>query len=372
MPWINSFRGFEEPTIFSSGEHVSEKNQWQLQEQRERLLTLNDDTLVWVYKVIQNDDGKISLQILPDILTCYGNKFPLLKWVDENKDISIIDMDHLRKWKVVFLTENRSNISEANDLILLSNGVIEFLNIEKSTNFSDYHIYTSLRDNAAADKLQRTSVAWRNTNWNLLSELEKEYIEETPFLSQINWVWTLAIPELTNKEEAIDILKKSVQFFLTNKYTLDRNNPEDVPFIDKFEKSFKWSGLSYEQLWTVLQDIIQNNNIVFFKNQEFDDIRKFITKDIKELTLTLPTGEILSTGNYFVYHDKQNNTIEYRSIRKIEVPTWFDPQQRLYLESRNQDPKLHRIHELDKEPLVPTIMFFKKQLIWILEKYESK
>jgi hypothetical protein len=207
------------------------------EQQREELLRLNNDILYWVYEIILNLDEKIQLKLSNNTLTCYPNQLNNLKWLWENPDISILDINALRKWKIEFLVWDESKLSNP---VLLSNWVIEIIKAKKQDWTYRNHTYTTLRDWWAADKLQRTWVAGRNSYDNLWEEVEREYTEESPFLSQINWVWTLATPKRENDEEAKKDLITSIEYFLKNKYNLDRTNSEQVKFIKMFERSFKW------------------------------------------------------------------------------------------------------------------------------------
>lgn len=228
--------------------------------QRENILKLNNDIVYWVYQKI-DDYNSITIKLSDNILTCYPNQLENLKWLEENSDISIIDINALRKWEVFFLRWSW-NIENP---ILLSNWVIETMKAKKSDWSYRNHTFTTLRDWWAADKIQRTWVAWRNSFDNLNEEIEREYTEESPFLSQINWVWHIATPNRRNEEEAIKDLVNSIEYFLKNKYNLDRKNEEQEKFIKMFERSFKW--IKYEELWNILQEILDNikDRIIFLK-----------------------------------------------------------------------------------------------------------
>lgn len=350
-------------------------------EQREELLKLNNDIIYWVYDIESNQDWEIKLKLVDDILTCYPNQLQNLKWLKEHKDIIVIDINELRKWnfKIIFwkepdytlrgFSENGSFKTLLDDwhtfrvnrnLTLLSSWVIELINAEKADWTYRTHTYTSLRDGWAADALQRTWVAGRNSFENLSEEVEREYTEESPFLSQIDWVWTLATPHRENLEEAKKDLKTSVEYFLKNKYNLDRNNEEQAKFISMFERNFNWK-LSYEELGKVLKEVIKNDKIVFFGNKELDTFPG-LEKDIQKLTMLNQYSQEASSWNYFIYHDKANNTIEYRSLREIKIPEWFNPRQRLFLESQNQYAKTHRLEALGKEKIVPTMKHFAEKV----------
>lgn len=357
-----------------------ENRQLTTSEQREELLKLNNDIIYWVYDLLSDKDWKLKLQLVDDILTCYPNQLENLKWLKDNKDIIIIDINALRKWKFNILSwkepdytlhwfsENGSFKTELDDghtfrvdrnLTLVSSGVIELINAKKADWTYRTHTYSSLRDWWAADAIQRTWVAWRNSFDNLNEEIEREYTEESPFLSKIDWVWTLATPNRENIEEAKKDLQNSIKYFLENKYNLDRNDSKQEEFVKMFERSFKW--VKYEELWDILKEVIENDRIVFFENKELDTFPQ-LDKDIKNLEIISDTWKTISSWNYFIYEDKENNTIEYRSLREIKIPEWFNPRQRLFLESQNQYAKTHRLENLGKEKLVPTMKHFSDRV----------
>jgi hypothetical protein len=355
----------------------SENKQLTTSEQREELLKLNNDIIYWVYDIESNQDWEIKLKLVDDILTCYPNQLTNLKWLKDNKDIVVIDINELRKWKFKILSwkepdyalhwfsENGSFKTLLDDwhtfrvnrnLTLLSSWVIELIKAKKDDWTYRTHTYTSLRDWWAADALQRTWVAGRNSFEDLSEEVEREYTEESTFLSQIDWVWTFATPNRENSEEAKKDLKISVEYFLKNKYNLDRNNEEQAKFISMFERNFNWK-LKYEELWKVLREAIENERITFFENEELDTF-PWLEKDMKKLTMLNQYSQEASSWNYFIFHDEANNTIEYRSLREIKIPEWFNPRQRLFLESQNQYAKTHRLENLWKEKIVPAMRHF--------------
>ncbi len=332
-----------------------------LHEERESLLTLNNDMLYWVYK-ISKKWWKIKLSLEKDLLVCYENKFDKIKWLKENPSINILDIEEFRNKKLKVLKWKTSK--NIDNLVLLSGSVIELIKIQNPKWWFRYHTYTSLRDWWSSDELKRTWVAGRNIGENLLEEVEREYSEESPFLSQVDWVWTLSTPDRKNKADAIADLKTSVEYFLKNKYNLDRNNPEQAEFVKMFERSFRWK-IKYEELWDILKETILNNRIEFFENNELDTF-PWLEKDMKHVEILDDNWKVISSGNYFVYHDEANNTIEYRSLREIKIPEWFNPRQRLFLESQNQYAKTHRLGDLCKENLVPTMKHFAEKVKDIL------
>ncbi len=333
-----------------------------IEKQRELLLEMNRDMLFWVYRNLYGfSDEKISLEMLPDILTCNSNQLWILKWLDENPDITIIDTAALRKWETRILWQRHtlSNWLDTNrsdmGFTLLSNWVIELIESRKSDGAHRLHAFTSLRDIWSIDGLQRTWVAGRNISSNLHAEIDREYTEENPFLSKINGAWTLATPLRNDASMAAEDLSASLEYFLAHKYSLDVNRAEHANIMSVFEKRFKW--LRYTQLWTILREIIRENRIVFFQHDEVVDL-PWVERHVKNIQIQDSNWKILSSWRFFVHNDVENNTIEYRSIRRIALPEWFHPRQRLFLEGRNQSPKTHRLSQLEKEKLVPTMAFF--------------
>ena len=323
-----------------------------IQEQREELLELNTDLLAWVYTLVEKKNNSIELDLVDNILACYPNHFDELKWLEDNSDITIINLWALRKWNIE--TFKWKEI-DTKDLVLLSNWVIEIIEAKDSKWNINKHLISTLRDGWAADSLQRTTTAGRNS-WNDLNEdLEREHIEESPFL----WYdkkWNLSLATIDNSEKSIEILKESINFYLDRKYLKPWD--ENYDFVKKtFERNFPW--IEYENLHSILKDIIDNNRI-FTYSVEVEDSFDWLGDDIKEVSLWN------TKWKYFVYFDKNNNTIEYRLLRKITwFNDWFKPlskrPSRLYLESENQYPRVPRIKNADKK-YVPTIEYFSKKV----------
>ncbi|MDD4151657.1 MAG: hypothetical protein PHR68_03515 [Candidatus Gracilibacteria bacterium] len=341
-------------------------------EQREELLKLNNDIIYGVYNLKDSFNG-LKFSMCENILTCYPNQLANLKGLEENKDISILDINSLRKGEIKTIFGKEIENNETQKLTLLSSGVIELIKMKNPKGGEKIHTFTSLRDGGAADKLQRTGVAGRNSFDDLKEELEREYSEESPFLLQLDGVWTLATPDRKNKDDAIKDLKTSIEYFLANKYNLDKNNPEQREFVKMFERSFR-GKMKYEELGDILREVIKNNRIEFFENKELDTFPG-LEKDMKHIEIVDDKGKTISDGNYFTFHDEANNTIEYRSLREIKVPDWldiekqnFNPRQRLYLESQNQVAKTHRLENLGNDNLVPTAKYFADKIKETLKK----
>lgn len=322
-----------------------------IQEQREELLKLNTDLLAWVYTLVEEESNSMKLDLVDNILTCYPNHFDELKWLENSSDITIINLWALRKWNIeVFRWGN----IDKTDLVLLSNWVIEIIEAKDNKWNTNKHLISTLRDGWAADSLQRTTTAGRNY-WNDLNEdLEIEHIEESPFL----WYdkeWNFSLASIDNSKESIEILKESINFYLDRKYL--KSWDDNYDFVkNTFERNFPW--VKYNDLDNLLKDIIDNNRIFTYSVEE--ENFEWLNNDIKEISLWE------SKWNYFVYFDKDNNTIEYRLLRKITwFNNWFTPlskrPSRLYLESENQYPRAPKIENTIKW-YVPTIEYFSRKV----------
>ena len=323
-----------------------------IKEQRETLLKLNNDLLYWVYSLKEENNKEIKLDYLESVITCYPNQFDNLKWIKDNPDITIINLWSLRKWKIEVLSWKNQNIINP---ILLSSGVIEFVESKNSKWKIKKHLISTLRDGWAADELQRTTTAGRNSWDDLYEDLEREHIEESPFIGY-DKDWNLALATINNSEKSKEILKESINFFLTNKYL--KKWDENYEFAKKiFEKSFPW--IKYDNLSKILKDIIKNDRFTTYSSKWINSF-EWLEEDMKEVSLSD------SKWKYFVYFDRENNTIEYRLLRTITwFNDWFKPlskrPSRLYLESENQYPKVPRI-ENTSEWYVPTIKYFSDKV----------
>nr|MDD3719727.1 hypothetical protein [Candidatus Gracilibacteria bacterium] len=323
-----------------------------IKEQREELLKLNPDLLAGVYSIVEEKDGGLKLELAENILTCYPNQFQGLRGLKDNSDITIINLGALRKGKVeVFFGNN----VEGKNLVLLSNGVIELVEAQNKNGDIRKHLISTLRDGGAVDELQRTTTAGRNTGDDLYEDLEKEHIEESPFLGY-DRDGKLALAIIDNSAESIEILRESIKFFLDRKYL--KSGDINYEYAKKnFERNFP--GISYDDLRAILIDIIDNNRIFTYSVEEENGF-KGLGDNMKEISL----GN--SKGKYFVYFDKDNNTIEYRLIRTI---TGFNGgfkllskrPSRLYLESENQYPRIPRVENASKG-YVPTVKYFRDKV----------
>lgn len=329
-----------------------------LKEQREELLKLNPDIVYWVYDLIEMEWKNIELSLLENTLCCYPNQLENLKWLDENSDISILDINALRKWWASILKWSNVNINKP---ILLSCWVIELFNGKRKdwTKSKDFFVLT-LRDWWAADQMQRTNTAWRCSWDNLYEESMREHIEEAPFIwKDKNNNYALCIPETPlNNEDSFETIKQAIEWFLSKKYNLDKNNPEDKKMISKFEKKFK---INYAELWPILEEIIKTKNIMYYKNERLEN-HDVLWKDMFNIKI----WENVTSS--YVYVDEANNTIEAREVIEFKwFPEWFKSLwsfYRLFTESRNQDPSV-RSGILMASNVVPTV-----KNIW--ETYRKK
>jgi len=327
-------------------------NIYSIKEQREKLLMLNYDLLYWVYSLDSENEKEIRLGYLEDVLTCYPNQLENLKWLKDNSDITVVNLWALRKWTIDVLKWKEKVV---NNPVLLSNWVIEFVEAKNTRWNVKKHLISTLRDGWAWDKMQRTTTAGRNS-WNDLSEdLEREHIEESPFL----WYdkeWKLALATIDNSIEAKKILKESMNYFLKNKYL--KKWDENYDFVKKnFERNFQ--GIQYDKLGEILKEIICNDRITTYSSQIVNTL-EWIEKDMKKISLWQSAWE------YFVYFDKENNTIEYRLLRTITgFNNWFKPlskrPSRLFLESENQYPRIPRI-ENASDWYVPAVKKFSEKV----------
>jgi hypothetical protein len=298
----------------------------------------------------------MQLELVEDVMTCYPNQLENLNGLDNTPDITLINLWDLRKWNLATLHWEDKDIENP---VLLSNWVLEF--VRWST--WKKHLITTLRDGWAADELTRTTAAWRNTWENLQEELEREFSEESPFLCT-NEAWEYTLVTHSTKQADIEALKHSIELFLERKYNLDKNNEEHAPFIKIFERSFP--GIDYNDLWDILKDIVVNNRFEAYENTwindspELEQEFEWVKSDMKQITLWEHSGK------YFVYFDKDNNTIEYRDIRELQsFPEWvkliWNRPSRLYLESQNQWARTKRIDRYNSG-VTPTVEYFSNQI----------
>lgn len=327
------------------------------QEQREYLQNMNPDMLPAVFSKVWENSKWIKLKCIENILCCYPNQLQdgQIKLPDDFVDwkIVIVNLGALRKWNIEAIAWNHKNISEIENPVLLSPGVIEYWQEEES---SKKYTQTVLRDwwqinqsawiTSLADANERTTTAGRNFSWNLHEDLEIENAEESPFLMQNkDWDYFLVTHDIKYKKALVE----SIEWYLKNKYI--QPNQEWYSEVKKaFERKFKW--VKYEELGDILKDIIRSNSFAVYDWEDWEIL------ELDNTNLELD-GQMWT---FYVYNDKANNTIEYRAIRRITwFPEWLKPvwkiPLRLFLESQNQDPQFRRIENIwvGWTKLVPTM-----------------
>lgn len=354
--------------------------------QRELLLDLNPDIIYWVYGLRPSFNDEIDLELIEDVMTIYPNQLENIKWIEQASGIRLIDLWALRKWEFKLLSSNdkpdytrwkwfnstwwyKTEVDNwFNGLrlnwkaVLLSNWVLEY--IEWTT--WKKHLITTLRDWWSFDNLQRTTTAWRNVWYNLWKEVEREHFEEWPYLwKNKNWEYVLCIPEWNDKWE--EYTRKSIKFWLENKFNLSREDEEDLKMIKIFERNFPW--IKYEELWSILIDISENNRFLKYSwdNEEIPEL----SDDMKKINITNLWQK--NSINAFVYFDKANNTIEYREVRRItNFPEEFVPLSKrpwkIFLESQNQYSRVPRLENAHKNSPVPTIEYVSKKVENLIQK----
>lgn len=342
-----------------------------IKEQKENLLKLNNDLLFWVYEILESNQKEIILKNKENMLVWFPEKVEKLKWLKENSDILILDIKEFRAWNLKTIDWKNLQNSEKN-LTLLSSWVIEFVESDyKDKNWNikkRKHFPTTLRDNCGLWAELRNPVAWRNSTSDLFWDIEREYSEESPFLTQKNNVFFISIPKSKNLENSVSNCILSINSFLEEKYL----TPENENFLKAkniFEKSFK-NKLKYENLWNILKGIIKNKRFDFYENEILEDFNDFegIKKDIKNIKIINKNWKIISSWNFFVYENKNSKTIEYMQIRKIFFPDWLiSPTWKLYLESQNQGSKNERIEKLWLKT-IPVVKYFSKKVLEKIEK----
>lgn len=350
---------------------------WELgiSEQRDLLQDENPDKLAGVFSFFwSSDDRGYRLLNNQQVLCCYPNqledwqiKLPDDFW--EGKMV-ILNMWALRKGEIEVIAWNDTNLpSDMENPVLLSPWVIEYWEWETWSKYTQ----TVLRDGwkvnqwegivNLADANERTTTAWRNFSWNLHEDLEVENAEESPFLMQNEqWEYVLLMPDLNHKNYLI----ASIENYLENKYVSEGTEGYDE-IKAKFEIKFKW--VKYEDLGDILRGVIENDS---FESYEWEDGE---IDGIEQEHIQL----WWESWNFYIYHDEDNNTIEYRAIRRVTwFPKWLNPvwriPMRLFLESQNQDPSFKRLDRMwtywidtqsgfwKKTKLVPTINDFWKRV----------
>lgn len=304
-------------------------NIWQPENNIDNLIHSNNDILFWVYTIKSSSSDIIELEQLDNVFSCYPNQLDNIKWLWEVDWISIVDMKELLKWNLVFLYWEEIEIESPK---ILSSRVIELF----ESSLGNLHLSSIKRDWWSVNPWKMSTVAWKSLSSDLMHDLNREYSEESPFIwKNKDWDYCLAIHDLW--EESIKFLKTSINNFIENKLSPETDEKYNE-LKTRFERNFKW--IKYEELWDILKDILENNRFFSYSKEEvFPDEIKW---DVKIITLW---GK---SETFYVYDDKLQNTIEYVKIYKINsfdddfIPLSKRPW-RLFLESRNQSPRIPRI-----------------------------
>lgn len=331
-------------------------------EQRERLLRENTDKLFGVYSLIRDEEWTIELKLMEDMLTLYPDELENIIWLDPS-DIKLLDINKLRKGDAVTLN---GKIVTIENPILLSGWVIEVYWAKTHTWTRD-HVLLTLRDGAVVDRLAYTSIAWRNIGADLLDEVEREQAEESPFLlkdTQGNYV--LGVRSI--RSAFIETLENSIKTWKENiqRYKWENSRVQELGEAEKFVKTLfpaiKWWLTMMIQ---ILEDIIERGAYVEYSAENLDTY-----PGVESSMKTIKIWE--SSWRFYVFHDKANNTIEYRKLeRVIWIPDWYNlagrSTSRLYLESINQRPNTRRLSDnniaQEAKKVVPAVQEFIRSII---------
>lgn len=338
-----------------------EKVHFSLEEQREALLSLNYDKVYSVYELIQENESFIEFECLPMCLVAFENQISKLQWLEQAPDITIIDLKALTEWYIKVLS-GPSLPKFLRKIVMCSGGMIDFFVWTNKNWEKNIHMLTSLRDaNAGTSLNQRTTVAGRCVWENIRNNIEIETAEESPFLWKINDQFYLAI-----WNNNFDYLKASIRSYLENKY-----NPSNPELKKMFERWLRW--LKYEDLWKILEEILQYNRFVQYSYKELNNLSslKHIIKRIKIWNY--------EDSFYVIYNDKLN-TYEFKLIKQFEsFPEGFklvgNRPNRLFLESLNQYPRFNRIQNATKINPSWAIKKFTEYISWttweLLEEFHN-
>lgn len=332
-------------TIMPSNEIIS------VDEQRERLLALNYDKLYWVYELIHETTESIDIHLVGNSLVAFKNQVENLNGLDSNPDISILDLNALSKWNIEVIRWPSIEFWKRK-IIMCSWGMIDFFSprdfswIEGNQHT---HMITSLRDAWATSHNQRTTVAGRILWDDIRKNIEIESAEESPFLGMMNGKFHLAIGN-----NHFEYLKEAVKLFLETKY-----DPKNLELKKLFERWFRW--LTYEELWSILMEIIKNNRFIQYESEELDNI-KWLAHLKKKVKIDN------RAENFYVVFNPVLNTYEFKIIKQFKwfpegftIP-WNRPN-RLFLESFNQSPRLNRLENANKINPSWAIKVFSEEIV---------
>ncbi|MDD5213782.1 MAG: hypothetical protein PHG82_05140 [Candidatus Gracilibacteria bacterium] len=299
---------------------------------RENLLELNYDKLYGVYQLISENDEEIELKLLDNCLVAFENQLDNLKGLNENKDVSILDLNSLTKGNIKTLAGANFEIKDSSKIVLASGGMIDFF--ESTGKEKHIHMLTSLRDAGRTSTNQRTTVAGRILGNDIKHDIEMETAEESPFLGFYNGEFHLAIPN-----DNFEALTHSIELFLETKY-----NPENRELKKIFERGFR--GLKYEELGDVLKNIISNKRFFKYETEEINEI-----KGLEHMRKTVKIGN--KQDNFYISYNENLNTYEFKIFKKFKsFPDGFTlpgkRPNRLFLESFNQSPRINRLENSTK------------------------
>lgn len=318
-----------------------------ISEQKEDLLKINKNIFYWVYEVIEDSDKKIIIKNIEEVLACDPKNFNNIKWLRDNNDMIIIDLLEFKKWNIKFLNKKfYKNKYKNRKLKLFSNWIIELGKIDQS---EKKEFFTEKFQILSNNNLKKEN--WINLSNNLKSELEKENYDNSPFIwKKEDWKYYLFIKEWKDDFiEKMNLLRNCTNF-LTYWKKLDRNNFKDLENIKKFENS---TNIKYEEINKILDEIMRKWRIEFYKVSDNTETYK---NYMKKIIIKNNNSEEIS-WNYFVYNNLENNSIEYRSIKKIIFPEktnilWrisldFDKDQnKIIKENKNETLKQNKIKSL--------------------------
>lgn len=332
---------------------------------RESLLAQNPDLLFGVYNLKSNDWEAIELELVENTLCLYPNQLENIQGFDENAEITLLDINELRKWSVKTLKGKEVHLSNP---ILLSGGVIEVYGANKAKGETRDHILLTLRDGGAADSLQYTSVAGRNVGKNIAEEAEREQMEESPFLLQDNegkyalWIRHDNPDFINTLETSIQNWKKKIKSYQN---TTDAKKMSELEQAEGFVKKLFPKIRSLDTMMSILDDVVSRKAYIQYEAKALDAYT-----GMEDSMRTVKIGE--NSGRYFVLHDTDNNTIEYRKLERVtKLPDWYTlagrNTSRLYLESINQRPNTRRLQHnnstQESKKVVPAVKDFVQKAL---------
>jgi len=311
-----------------------------IREQKNLLLELNPDRVFWVYTTKINSWSNIELELSENILVCFENQLQNLKGLSDCEDITLLNLKDFSQGQVSVLAWNTpAEAIDIDSLSMASGWVIEFFQSETQweidgEQIKNLHMITTLRDGGSTSENQRTTTAGRITGENIAEEIEREHVEEAPFLWKLNGQYCICISSSTPENR--ETLYASIENFLEHKYF-----PKDKEKAKLFEASF--SGIKYRDLWAILKNIVKYERIHEYSYNNLEDV-KGLESMKKNVTIWN------HAGTYYGFYNPNQKTWEFKSVRKFKsFPKWFSwlwkiwRPTRLFLESSNQSPRYTRI-----------------------------